>query len=53
MTFCSWCGDEYSPVEYRPASFDGPNFCSSDHEEAQGLAEAAYEEGRHSGAPVH
>jgi hypothetical protein len=33
MAWCSQCGDEFSPVEYRPPSIGDPNFCSDECEE--------------------
>lgn len=49
--WCAECGDEYAPVEYRPADVDGPNFCSCDCEELY-LSVRAYEEARYAGAPA-
>lgn len=33
MWFCSECGDQFDPVEYRHPDPDGPNFCSSECED--------------------
>lgn len=56
MTRCSVCGDEFAPVEYRPAPLDPdePRFCSDEHESLYTAAEdatEAYEAARYP-APV-
>lgn len=53
---CSYCCDEYDPVEYRtvPVDPDEVQFCSDSCEEAYGLAEDAEQayRGAGTGAPV-
>lgn len=55
MTFCSNCGDEFSPVEYVtvPQDPDEVRFCSADCEERHNASVTAYEEARYTGAPVY
>ena len=55
--WCGWCGDEFEPVEYRPASLDPdePDFCSNLCEDAHAESvecDQVYTEGRYGGAPV-
>ncbi len=55
MAWCSTCGDEFAPVEYRPPSVEGPNFCSDPCEEkfpAIVESDRAYAEGRYGAAPM-
>lgn len=60
MIFCANCGDEFEPVEYRPASIDDDNFCSElcEQEKAEEDAEveelsAIYDEARYGSSVVH
>lgn len=54
MTFCSECGDEFSPVEYVTVPQDPHEvrFCSSECESLYASVRA-YEEARYTGAPVY
>lgn len=54
---CTWCGDEFAPVEYVtvPQDPDEPRFCSEECEDLFHRAEdgrAAYDEAG-TGAPVY
>lgn len=55
MWFCSECGDQFDPVEYRQIDPDGENFCSSECEDewnaTEELAEI-YFESRYGAAPL-
>lgn len=56
-TWCTWCGDEFTPVEYAPAPVDPdePRFCSNLCEDAHAESvelDQVYAEGRYSAAPV-
>lgn len=55
MAFCAICGDQYDPVEYRPADPDGENFCSAECEDEfneEDELTVLYIHSRYSGAPV-
>ena len=54
-SWCSWCGEEFAvgPDQEVPVDPDEPRFCSHDCEEQQALAESAYADGRHGGAPLY
>lgn len=62
--YCARCGDEYDPVEYRPAPVDPdePRFCSDDCQERYEEMDEQdrldtefseiYNEDRYGGAPI-
>lgn len=57
LAWCSWCGDEYAPVEYAsvPVDPDEPRFCSDLCESAYTESvemDQVYAESRYGGAPV-
>lgn len=57
ISYCTHCGDEFHPVEYRPASADPdePRFCSDECEDESSSEDDmtdAYYEARYGAAQV-
>lgn len=54
--WCTWCGEEFVPIEGASTSLDEPVFCSADHEAQASMADGdwdAYQEARYGSAPVY